>query len=325
LLSKAKSLIQLIRRRSVPVSAKDSNHTRSPIVPHSVSHEAVLDATFKPESWDGIELDYLEVSIPEEGANLDFEIEVSAEDYFIAHRGDKARGTFERVDVIRWDHDEVDWALEEFDFEPPANSAKPRSAAQPPRLAESQYPALQYEDALKRLREFALQRGWLAAAAALEKASQQFPTLSARERAAIEHVLDAAGTLNRHRSDAEALRNILFNERGDDAERLEPTAQTSKGAAAGVGRQKLLTRKDNAEAKTLTQKAISSSVLRVRNMAAERNWLSPKSSLALAKLAHRKTALTRSEMNALTYLLNRCANIPELKADVGIVRKATTM
>ncbi len=294
-------------------------------MPDSVNHEAVLDPTFKPDSWNEVKLDYSETSIPEEGPKLDFEIEVSAEDYFIANRGEKVRGTFEEVDAIRWDHDEADWTLEEFDFEPPANSAKPRSAVQQRGLAKAQDPALQYEDALKRLREFALQRRWLAAAAALEKASQQSPTFSERERAAIEHVLNVAGTLTRHRPDAEALRSLLFNERGNDVEALDRIAQTSKGAAAEVCRQKPLTRKFNAETKTSTQRAITSSVLRVRNMAAERNWLSPKSSLALAKLAHRNAALTRSEMNALTYLLSRFANIPELKADVGIVRKAATI
>jgi hypothetical protein len=70
-----------------------------------------------------------------------------------------------------------------------------------------------------------------------------------------------------------------------------------------------------------TQKEISSSILRVRQVAAERSWLSPKSSRALAKLSDKKAALGRSKRNSLNYLLGRFDKTSELMVDVENLRK----
>jgi len=42
---------------------------------------------------------------------LDFEAELSAEDHFLSNKGMRARGTFQKVDIVRWDHEEEDWSL----------------------------------------------------------------------------------------------------------------------------------------------------------------------------------------------------------------------
>jgi hypothetical protein len=67
---------------------------------------------------------------------------------------------------------------------------------------------------------------------------------------------------------------------------------------------------------------VSASLLRVRNIAAARGWLSPNSSRALAKLSGQKIRLDQSETNALNFLLTRCAKIPDLKDDVQVLLTA---
>lgn len=258
-----------------------------------------------------------------------FKAEVSAEEYFNSHRGKQARGIFQKVDVIRWDHDEEDWTLEEFEFESPANSID-TSSARPPRENQQQQEtsgsldgSFQHLEAFVRLREFALRRRWLSAAAALDKASQQSAPLSKRERAAIEHVLNVAGTFTRHWSDSDLLRRALPNaeNRKDEVEPVHQSARPKKATAAKVTNRKPPDSKSNMEHGMPTQKEISSSVLRVRQIAAERSWLSPKSSRALAKLSDKKAALGHSETNSLNYLLGRFENISELTVDVENLRK----
>lgn len=229
--------------------------------------------------------------------------------------------------MIRWDHDEEDWTLEDIEFESPANpidasSAKPSSENQQQKeTSVSRNGYCQNPEAFVRLREFALRRRWLSAAAALDKASQQSAPLSKRERAAIEHVLKVADTFARHRSDSERVRRILPNaeNRKEEAEPLHPSARPKKSFAAKVTTHGHPESKNNTE-RMPTQKEISSSVLRVRQIAAERSWLSPKSSRALAKFGDKKAALGRSETNALNYLLGRCENISELMVDVENLR-----
>ena len=105
---------------------------------------------------------------------------------------------------------------------------------------------------------------------------------------------------------------------------MEPVHQSAwpeKATAAKVINCKPPDYKSNAEHEMPSQKEIRFSVLRVRQIAAERNWLSPKSSRALAKLSDKKAALGRSETNALNYLLGRFENISELTVDVENLRK----
>lgn len=125
----------------------------------------------------------------------DFQVKASAEEFFNKNSGERATGTFHKVDVVRWEHDETDWKIEAVKFIPPANPA-----GKPP-----------------------------------------------------------------------------------------------------------------------TQKDVRASVIRLRDIAASRGWLSPKSSRALAKLGDRKTKLDRSEINALNYLLGRCANISEIAHDAKVL------
>lgn len=335
LLDKAKSLIQLMGRRSASVAEREIPHAvseeriRKRIATDFVDHDTDQDEISEPVSSEEVNPGRSQGLIREGNLTLDFEVEVSAEDFFVANHGKQARGTFQEVDAIRWDHDEADWSIDDLDFEPPVRSADPSPSKSDPEcrqqrgLPGSHDRTLQHEEALKRLREFALRRRWLAAAAALDKASKSCATLSKRERAAIEHVLSVSGATTRYMADSEALRCVLLKtqkgvDNGDAVRRIVPDPTASK---AGSRNQKPGSRKVNSEAKSYTQIELRSSVLRVRQIAAERNWLSPKSSRALVKLGDSKAALGRSEINALNYLLDRCANVSELMADVEILRK----
>lgn len=263
-------------------------------------------------------------------SSLDFEAEVSAEDYSTGSHGRQARGIFQKVDTIRWDHDESDWSIEDLDFEAPFRPAE-AAPAKPcvegnPSMANSHDRSPPQEVALQRLREFALRRRWLASAAAIEKLSQNRGPLSNREWAAIEHMMSKAEATTRYAVDSRMLRGLLVTQQSgaDNGEIAYPIGMTATDTEAVVKNRETPGRRPNADGGPFTQADLCSSVLRVRKIAAERNWLSPKSSMALAKLGERNVPLIRPEMNALTYLLERFASIPELRADLEIVREAAT-
>lgn len=335
LLRKATSLFQRIRRRSISVSKHKTDHefpvqgANGRTSSHAASLAHVGDQTSVTTTADAIKLAHSQSPISEDIQPLDFEVELSAEDHFIAQKGLQARGTFQKVDVVRWDHDEEDWSLEDIEFESTANSTdtgfarSPTEDQQHQETSESQGGSFQHLEAFVRLKEFALRRRWLSAAAALDKASRQPAPLSKRERAAIEHVLKVAGTFARHRSDSDLLRKALLNAENpeDEVEPGYPSARPKKAPASKVTARITPDSKGNTENGMPMQKEIRSSVLRVRQVAAERNWLSPKSSRALAKLSNKTAVLGRPETNALNYLLGRCDEISELMIDVENLRK----
>ena len=92
-------------------------------------------------------------------------------------------------------------------------------------------------------------------------------------------------------------------------------------AQAEVECQKTVGRNDAHQISSFAQNELRFAVLRIRRAAAERNWLSPKSILALAAIADAIIILARPKLNALNHLLGRCENTPALRADVEIVRK----
>ncbi len=330
----AKSLFQWFRRRSISVSKHKTGHElpvqgaygRTLSQTTSLAH--VGDGTPAQKTANAINLAHSQSPVSEDIQPLDFEVELSAEDHFTAQKGLQARGTFQKVDVVRWDHDEEDWTLKDIEFESPANSIdtgfgrSPTEDQQHQETSESQVGSFQHLEAFVRLKEFALRRRWLPAVAALDKASRQLAPLSKRERAAIEHVLKVAGTFARHRSDSDLLRRVLFNAENleDEVEIGCPSARPKKAPASKVTARVTPDSKDNTENGMPTQKEISSSVLLVRQVAAERNWLSPKSSRALAKLSDKKAVLGSPETNALNYLLGRFDEISELMIDVRNLR-----
>lgn len=75
----------------------------------------------------------------------------------------------------------------------------------------------------------------------------------------------------------------------------------------------------NPASKPRTQKDVRASAIRVRAIASSHGWLTPKSSRALEKLGNPKTKLDQSDVNALNYLLGRCANISDIAYDVKVL------
>lgn len=271
-------------------------------------------------------------AFPEILPDLDFEAETTAECFFKSNHRQAARGTFQKVDTVSWDHTEADWSLEEFDFELPVEPAFHRvtgHSQERENTKESDTNQAFVQRALERLQAFALQRRWRASASALSKAATRSTRLSKRERAAIEHVLNVADTLVLHRGDSMELRKWLF--RGQmPKDRPEPpcpeirVANHEAATASVTDQLEQQTVELPVEAKRPTQKAIRFAVVEIRKIAAGRNWLSPKSSRALTRIGERNVKLGRSERNALNHLLEHCAALPELTDHVTILRQAIT-
>jgi hypothetical protein len=200
LFSKAKSLFQLIRRGStfgaehmLKNNLSGQGRTESKSLDLHRLREACSATEFA--DVDPISSDRINETVADGTLALDFQVETSAEEFFNNSHGERAKGTFHKVDVVRWEHDETDWKIEAVEFTPPANPAgKPR-----------------------------------------------------------------------------------------------------------------------------TQKDVRASAIRVRAIASSHGWLSPKSSRALEKLGNPKTKLDQSDVNALNYLLRRCANISEITYDVKVL------
>lgn len=262
--------------------------------------------------------------------DLDFEAETTAENFFKANPTEAVRGTFQKVDTVRWDHTEADWSLEEFDFEPPAKHVDYRITAHSSERENQKASDTDQafaEGALERLHAFALQRRWRAAASALSKAASRSAKLSKRERAAIEHLLNVADTLALHRGDSMELRKWLFRAQmpKDCTESPSPESRVANhevATANAAGQNEKQSVKLPVEARRPTQKAIRFAVLEVRKTAAGRNWLSPKSSRALTRIGEKNVKLSRSERNALNHLLEHCAALPELTDHVTNLRQA---
>lgn len=336
LLRKLKSVVHRLSHRSLS-GAKQKIDREEPFEPtktrnrnESVSLHLVVDGLSAPQPSKLQDIESDNVAVPEILPNLDFEAETTAESFFKANPAEAARGTFEKVDTVRWDHTEADWSLEEFDFERPAKSADHRisrhcsdNAHQKACDANQTYA----EGAFERLHAFALKRRWRAAASALNKAATRSSRLSKRERAAIEHVLNVADTLALHRGDSMEIRKWLLQAQ-KPKDRPEPPCEESRVAnheaatdneANQLQKQRV---KLPVEASRPTQKAIRFSVLEIRKIAAGRNWLSPKSSRALTRVGDRNAKLDRSERNALNHLLERCGALPELADHVANIRRA---
>jgi len=219
LLGKVKSFFQLIGRRSIRGAGQEihrefSNQpTTGKAAPDPVKLDQIQNRSAGIDERAETSTDRLLSSISKEIPIPDFEVEESAEDYFFANQGRQAQGTFQKVDAVRWEHDEADWCIEKFDFQPSDKVSIPRLPPSP-----------------------------------------------------------------------------------------------------------ALMKRDLNETKRLSPKEIQSSNILVRRIASERSWLSPKSSRALAKLGDKRALLSRSETNALNYLLDRCANVPELREDGETLR-----
>lgn len=271
-------------------------------------------------------------SVPEVLPPLDFEAEATAESFFKAKPGKQARGTFHEVDAIRWDHEEADWSLERFELEKAAVSSVQHvsgssSDTEYQKATDGNELSCHLEGAFEQLRAFASQRRWRAAVAALDKAATQSSRLSKRERAAIERTMDAAENLARYRSDSMVLRSVLFPAQmpKDKPEPLHEDSRLANREGAfpdNASSLRDLRGKLPLESGKSTQKEIRLSILQVRKTAADRNWLSPKSSRALTRIGDKNVKLGRSEINALNYLLDRCRTLPELKEQVETLRKA---
>ena len=200
LLSKAKSLLHMILRGSslgaehtLDRDLSDQRRIESKLIDLH-RHLEVLSAT-EVADVDSISSDRINEIVVDEILTPDFQVEASAEEFFNKSHGERALGTFHKVDVVRWEHDESDWKIETLEFTPPADPAgKPR-----------------------------------------------------------------------------------------------------------------------------TQKDVRASAIRVRAIASSHGWLSPKSSRALAKLGNTKNKLDQSDVNALNYLLGRCANISDIAYDVKVL------
>jgi len=130
LLGKAKSLFQLIRRRSISVSKYKTDHE---LPDHgdnigtsykSANLPQIGDQPSDIKTENAINGDRSHGSAEEDILTPDFEIETSAEQYFNNNHGEQARGTFHEVDFIRWDHDETDWNVGEIEFVPAANPSE---------------------------------------------------------------------------------------------------------------------------------------------------------------------------------------------------------
>ncbi|WP_157732890.1 hypothetical protein [Bosea sp. AS-1] len=335
LFDKAKSWLKLIKSRSKYGTERE----RSPghlayrnserVVAKTHNLDRPRDGSPDPQTVVAINREWSQGSAMEEILVPDFQVEKSAQDYFNDNHGEQARGTFHEVEVIRWDHDEADWSIEEFEFELPASPAG-RQHSKPPTDGGHNEPvdavdgSRQGQDALRRLQALAVRRRWLAAVAALDRASQSAP-LSKRERAAIEHVLNAATTLSRHRSDAEALRGLLLAGQSQvgEIDYRPPIAQLNESSAKPPAKdrnQPTRMRQSPSEAVSPTQEEIHSSVTRVRSAASDRGWLSPKSIRALEKLLSNNKVLSISESNALNYLIDRSVAVSELECDLKILR-----
>jgi hypothetical protein len=117
LLEKAKSLLQRIRRRSISVSKHKTDYEvpvqgangRISGEPASLSH--LGDGTSVTSTANTTNLAYSQSPMSKDVQPLDFEAELSAEDHFLSNKGMRARGTFQKVDIVRWDHEEEDWSL----------------------------------------------------------------------------------------------------------------------------------------------------------------------------------------------------------------------
>jgi hypothetical protein len=251
----------------------------------------------------------------------DFQVDTSAEEYFNSYHGQQVRGTFQEVEVVRWDHDEADWSIEGLEFRPSANSlgkghAESVKSDENIDTADSRNISRHFV-AFERLKVFALERRWRAAAAALDKAWKQSAPLSGRERAAVEYLLQNADSSIQRRADADALRSFLFatHKREHRVEYQNPSTRVEDRTKARSPQKSL------AETRPPTQKQIRSAVIRIRDAASVRGWISPKSSRALAKLGDSRANLDQSETNALTYLLGRCSDVSELAHHAYILRE----
>jgi hypothetical protein len=338
LLSKTKSLLRRFRQRSASDAEYENDRKKPDEWTTTGDGKKPADLSLVSEGAPTSQPSVLQDSKPTNGSlpeilpPLDFVAEAPAESFFNANPGRQARGSFHEVDAVRWDHEETDWSLEEFEFEQPPVSALQYMSRSPSHTEHQEAidedkVSLEVGDAFERLRAFASSRHWRAAASALEKAAKQSPRLTKRERAAIERILDAAAKLTRYQTDSRILRNELFSDQAPN-ENPEPANEAIKSTnrEAGISQKasdrRNLKRKTSATSRNPTQKDIRLSILEIRKIAADRKWLSPKSSRALTRIGDKKANLGRSERNALNHLLDRCGSMPELKEHVATLQRA---
>lgn len=201
MLSKAKSILQLITRRSTSGS---EHGTRHELLDQRGSRQVAAEATnlarigggsSDPEHAEAINSAWSQGSVAEDILIPDFQVETSPEDYFNDHRGEQARGTFHEIEVVRWNHDEADWSIAELEFEPPAK---------PPTQKEVRSSAI-------RVRKFASERSWLSPKSirALAKLGDREPKLDRSETNALNYLLERCANVSVLTHDAEILRKVV--------------------------------------------------------------------------------------------------------------------
>lgn len=137
MLGKAKALFQLIGRRSIRGADREIHRefpgqsTTGRTAPETEKPDQIQNRSSEFDNVDKINVDRLGSTVSKEIPIPDFEVEVSAEDYFFANQGKQAQGTFQEVDAVRWEHDEADWNIKEFDFQPSDNVSNPSLAPSP--------------------------------------------------------------------------------------------------------------------------------------------------------------------------------------------------
>lgn len=127
--SKAKSLFQLIRRGStfgaehmLKNNLSGQGRTESQSLDLHRLREAFSVTEFA--DVDPISSDRINETVADGTLALDFQVETGAEEFFNNSHGEQAKGTFQKVEVVRWEHDETDWKIEAVEFTPPCKPGR---------------------------------------------------------------------------------------------------------------------------------------------------------------------------------------------------------
>lgn len=129
----------------------------------------------------------------------DIQVETSAEEFFNKSHGERAIGTFHKVDVVRWEHDETDWKIEAVEFIPPANPTGKRRTQKDVRTSAI------------RVRAIASSHGWLSpkSSRALAKLGNQKTKLDQSDVNALNYLLGRCTNISEIAYDVKVLRTVV--------------------------------------------------------------------------------------------------------------------
>jgi hypothetical protein len=220
LLGKAKSFFHLIGRRPIRGAERENRREFSDqsITGRTLSDQVKPDQILRRSSGmhkaDEISVDRSRSSISREIPIPNFEVEASAEDYFFTNQGQQARGIFQEVGSVRWDHDEADWQIEDFDFQPSDDvaipSLPPSSASMNGDFHKTKRPTQkELRSAKVQVRRIASERSWLSpkSSRALAKLGDKKAVLSRPETNALNYLLDRCAKVSELRDAVEILRH----------------------------------------------------------------------------------------------------------------------